>query len=576
MTKINVKNLSMVSAGLLVVFFYISCKKIAIVESTTTDKNIYGYLKANPDKYSKIVTVIDKSGYAGFLDAYGSYTMFVPNDSAVSLYLVEISKPSVDALTETEAKNIVKFHLLEDTLTTAVFKDGKLPLVTMYGQYLVTSITNAGGKSSFNVNRQALVINGNTKTGNGFVHEIDHVLKPAVKSIAELITENPNLSIFKQALVATGFYDTLNTINLTNPARRWFTALAETNQALADSGITSYNALKAKYSNTGNPANPLDSLYIYMAYHIMPEAKYLADIVSANSHFSLAPLEVLASSLDGEKILINDLSFNGVHEPGVELNRGASDVSATTGVLHLANAHFSPKLRFPTAVYWDVADFPEVRRLPAIFRKANGDFEYNAIADIKWNFTTNRLSGGNATGFGYRYDGIISTSFPTYFGDCLNLGLGTTSRHNWVEFTTPLIIKGRYNIWICYKATKQSGNVFLPGGSNLPVQWEFDGVPTSRQMNFNAPRPANTVTDGEMLALGWKRYTVSTLQEMSGKFIGAVNVTTTSRHKMRLVVLPAAGTGQNINILDMIHFIPVDAPSQFLPRFAQDGSLVYN
>ena len=122
--------------------------------------------------------------------------------------------------------------------------------------------------------------------------------------------------------------------------------------------------------------NPLDSLHIYVAYHIIPEAKYLADIASASSHFTLQPLEVLSSKLAVEKVLINDLDFNGVHEPGVELPRSASDISTTTGVLHIASAHFRPKLRVPFPVYWDVADFPEVRKLPAIFRKSGATLNF--------------------------------------------------------------------------------------------------------------------------------------------------------------------------------------------------------
>ncbi len=153
----------------------------------------------------------------------------------------------------------------------------------------------------------------NIKTGNGLIHQIDKVLKPASKTVAELISADTRFSIFRQALQATGYYDTINTINSTDPKlRRWFTVLAETNQALLDSGIASFAALRAKYSNTGNPLNPLDSLNIYVKYHIIPDPRYLADIVSASSHPTLAPLEVLASKLDDVRILINELTFNGI------------------------------------------------------------------------------------------------------------------------------------------------------------------------------------------------------------------------------------------------------------------------
>lgn len=546
--------------------FYSSCKKVDVVKSTTTDVNIYAYLKQNPATYSELVKIVDKSGYAGFLNAYGSYTMFAPTNDAVHLYLTDISKTSVDQLTAAEAQNIVKFHLLEDTLTTASFKDGKLPIVTMYGQYLVTAVVNNAGTSSFNINRQALIVQGNIHTGNGFIHAVDHVLKPATKSISQLISENTQLSIFKQALVATGYYDSLNTINTTDPSRRWLTVLAETNQALLDSGFASYSALAARYSNTGNPMNPLDSLHIYVAYHIIPDAKYLADIVSASSHYSLQPLEVLASKLSGEKVLINDIDFNGVHENGIELQRSTSDVSATNGVLHTALAHFRPKVRVPFPVYWDVADFPEIRKLPAIFRHASFTFAAGSIQDITWEKTD------AANDLKYAYDGPSSTSFPTYYGDHLTLRMGATGARNfWYQFRTPLLVKGKYKVWICYRVQKGSGTVGQPGGSFNPVQVSVDGVPLSRPVTFTDPRP--NLSDGEMDALGWKRYVPNTTTNMCGKFVGIVDITTTDRHMLRMESLAAAGTGQDVNNLDMIHFIPVNM-IQYLPRFAQDGSLV--
>ncbi len=552
-----------------------SCKKLKIEQATTSDLNIYPYLQSKPTQFSEWAKIVDKSGYAGFLTAYGSYTMFAPTDDAVHLYLTEVNKASVDAFTEAEAKAIVTFHLIQDTLATSTFKDGKLPTITMYGQFLVAGVTNTGGVSSININRQALITQGNIKTGNGYIHALDHVLKPAAKSTAQLISDNPNLSIFKQALIATGFYDTVNIVSTANP-KRWYTVLAETNQALADSGFATYNALFARLSNTGDPKNPLDSLHIYVAYHIIPDARYLADIASANSHFTLQPLEVLSSKLASEKILINDLEFNGIHEQGIELPRTTSDISTTTGVLHTATSHFRPKVRVPFPVYWDPADFPEVRKLPAIFRKSGAtlDFAYGTLKDFNWDNPVNVMT--------YSGDGPASSNFPTYYGDHLTIPMGTTSRHHWIEFRTPLLVKGKYNMWICYRASKGSGTLTSStptGGSNCPVQVSFDGIPTTRQFNFCIQRPLGT--DGELLALGWKKYSDSSripnstaFQYMSGKFVGSVDVTTTDRHIVRFDVQPAASTGNPNNYLDMIHFIPVDWSSQYLPRMGTNGAFV--
>jgi hypothetical protein len=150
--------------------------------------------------------------------------------------------------------------------------------------------------------------------------------------------------------------------------------------------------------------------------------------------------------------------------------------------------------------------------------------------------------------------------------------MGNTSRHQWLDFTTPILIKGKYKVWICYRAAKSSGTVGAPGGSNMPVQVYYDGAPLTRPFNFTEQRP--NLSDGELEALGWKKYSPSTTQFMTGKFLGIIDVLTTDRHMIRLMSLPGAGTGQTANYLDMMHFIPIN-DNQFLPRFNVDGTLQY-
>jgi len=240
----------------------IGCRKTILVTTTTSDVNIYTYLVKSPDKFSEFVKILDKSGYAEFLDAYGAYTAFVPDNAAVKTYLQDIGKTGVEALSVDEAKNIVKLHLIQDTINTNSFKDGKLPQITMYGQYLLTGVTNINGVSSYTVNRIALVTQPNITLANGIVHVLDHVLKPATLSVAQLIEQNPDFSIFTQALKETGYYDSLNIVNNPDTTRKFLTVLAETNKALQDSGILRYAAPKAKYSQTGDPKKATDSAHL--------------------------------------------------------------------------------------------------------------------------------------------------------------------------------------------------------------------------------------------------------------------------------------------------------------------------
>lgn len=521
--------------------FFSNCKKVALVTSTTEDVNIYGYLQKHPDQFSELTKILDRTGYDGFLNAYGSYTFFAPTNDAIKAYLTEINKPSADQIDTADLKKLIKFHVIQDTITTNAFKDGKLPLVTMYGQYLVTGVTNKEGSSSFIINRQAVVTESNITLGNGIIHVIDHVLKPATLTLSQLIEKNPNYSIFLQALKETGYYDTLNITNNPDTTRKWLTVMAETNKALSDTGITSYTALKAKYSQKNNPKDPADSLHLYVAYHIITDANYLADLVSSPSHPTLAPLEVLSSSMDSAKtkVLINDIVFNNIHENGAVLDRETSDNSATNGVLHTATAHFAIKIRQPTATYWDVCKFPEVLKQPAVYGKKSLDFVLGSLQDFTWEKNTLTYSFTNAA------------NFPVANNDYLRVPLGLTNsaRNKWVEMRTPLLVKGRYKVWVCYRAQKASNN-----NPVFPTLVKFDGEPFSRLLDFAEAAPSGT--PGEQEALGWKTYMEIINNSYCGRLIGTIDIKTTDRHIVRMECI--SGAGQDVNNLDMIHFIPVN------------------
>ena len=555
------------AAGLLaivaVMFSVPGCRKLKIEEATTDDVNIVGYLDKNLDSFSLFRQILDKTGNAAFLNAYGAYTVFAHTNSGVKTYLTKLGAASVDAADVNTLKDMVRLHLLEDTIYTNSFTDGKLPVITMYGQYLVTSVTNKDGASSYFVNRQAIVQRSNIRVGNGVIHVVDNVLLPAVKTIAQQLEENPDYSIFVQAMKETGFFTVLNTVN-PDLSKRWVTVFAENNKALADSGYTSYAALKAKYSQTGNPANTNDSLYMYVAYHISDGLKFLGDIISSPTHETFLPQEVLSVKLIDQNVIINQDEFNGVLELGVALNRSKSDNAATNGVYHDATGHYMVKFRKPTALYWDVSSFDEIKKLPAYYRKANYNFPRPTEADqpIKsqpWGWGS--LAGTNT--YSYLYSSASSITNAAYNNDISMLPMGLPARPVWWELQTPPIVKGKYKVWICYRQQKQSSS------SNMLCQVTVNGVVMQRTMNFTDTRPAGT--DAELEAIGWKRYTENTGNVWASRQVGVIEFTTTQQQVVRIT--PLVGT-QNNNNLDMIHFIPIDQ-DQVFPRFRPSGEMIY-
>lgn len=539
------------------------CKKLNIVETTTSDVNIVGYLDKHLDSFSLFRQILERTGTSAFLNAYGAYTCFAPTNSGVTTYLKNIGASSVDAADINVLKDMVRLHLLGDTLYTSSFTDGKMPVITMYGQYLVTSVVNKGGTSSYVINRQASVLNSNVKVGNGIIHVVDNVMTPAVKTIAQQLEANSNYSIFVQAMKETGYFAKLNVVD-SDTSKRWITVFAENNQALADSGFTSYAALKAKYSKTGDPTLANDSLNMYVAYHISQGLKFLGDIISTPTHETWLPQEVVSVKLIDQDVVINQDEFNGVLEIGVKLDRTKSDNAATNGVWHDAKAHFMVKYRKPTALYWDVSAFDEIKKLPAYYKKASYDFKRateadNPIKDHYWGWGP--LAGTNT--LTYSYSTSSSNTNYALSNDVNQLPMGLPNRPVWWEMRTPPIVKGKYKVWICYRASKQSSS------SNMLCQVEVNGTLMQRTMNFTENRPSGT--DAELEAIGWKRYIENTTNVFAARQVGVIEFTTTKQQIIRIT--PLSGT-QNNNYLDMIQFIPIDQ-DQILPRFRPDGTKIY-
>ena len=555
MKRLDKKVLSLVAVMLVFVSgIWMSCRKVPIVYSTTDEVNIVGYIDEHLDSFSLFRDMLSVSGYDGFLNAYGSYTLFLPTNSAVEGYLKSKNKSSVDQLNVDSVKSFLKFHLIADTVYTISFNDGKLPYLTMYGQYLVTGASNTTGTTLYRVNRQANVIESNLREGNGVIHVIDHVLEPSTRSLAELVADNPRYSIFAQALKETGIYDSLNIAAKDNAdtTKNWMTLFAQSDSVFKANDINSYAELKNKYSNTGNPKNPNDSLHLFVAYHIIDRANYLADIVSATSYTTWAPLQALTVKYQNDSILLNDDEFNGIHEEGVFLGSTGSDESATNGVLHDATSLLYIKQRSPFAVFWDVCKYPEIMNLPSIYGKDKYAYPWDQLpAFIK-------TSGVKGPQIQY----IGNTGDPVANHDYLSVPIGS-NRSAWFELKTPLIVAGTYKVWICWRRN----------APNIITQVAVDSITMQRTFDKGSYLPSIPAgQEGVLEAQGWKQYTVGWASSVPSYLVGTVTLNTTGQHTIRFTAL--SGGGGDF-WLDMVQFIPVDADQQW-PKFDNLGVAHYS
>ena len=542
-------------AGLLVLGLF-ACKKQQFDLLTTTDVNIVDYLRKSPDQYSELVKALDKTNISPFLNAYGTYTLFAPTNDAFKIYLKEIGKTSVDEVDVTVLRDLLRLHIISDTVRSTSFTDGKLYAPTMQGQFLTTGVVPESGATV--VNRQALALQLNMLTGNGYVHTVDHVLQPATLTLAKQIEGNAKYSIITQALKETGWYDTLNTIVTADTTRRWRTFLLESDSVLKVAGFPTYASFKAKYSNTGNPKLATDSLNLYIAYHMLFDIKYIADIVSFTSHNTYAPQQVVTQILDGQKVLLNQATFNGVFEAGIPMNRATSDLPATNGVLHNLNGQLLLKKRDPFRVDFDIAAQPEIIKLTSIYRKVGKSqtFALGQLKDVTWqnvNSTPQYTTEGATTSNFYWWDDHFD----------FNMRFGNAAANNWIEFKTPLLVKGKYKVWVCFRRASVGQY----------IQLSFDGVPTSKLIDLTIA--LNGALAGAALeATGYKRYTIVTTSNNYAMFAGIVDVATTDRHLLRFTCVKDQGSGAtNTSTVDFVQFIPVDQDQQ-RPLYGRDGTIL--
>ncbi|TKB96253.1 fasciclin domain-containing protein [Pedobacter cryophilus] len=552
-----------------------ACRKSTLVYSVSNRPNITRFLQEHPDEFSELSKVLNLSGTASFLDAYGSYTLFAPNNTAIKAYLQTKGKTTVEEISGDEWKSFVRFHLLEDSIGTEQFTDGKLPQLTMFGQYLITGSESANGQTKIRVNRQANITASNISVGNGLIHTIDNTLTPASLTIAQILEANGNYVIFTEALKKSGLFETLNVLPANNPTlnKKFLTLIAETDDVLKDALIYDYDDLKRTYSNTGDPTLATDSLHLFLEYHILYEAKYLADIITSSAHHTLAPLEVLTAKLSGESVLINDDYFNGTHEVGIELPRNTGDISATNGVVHNAAKHFGIKLRSPYRVDFDVCTFPELLKNKAYYGVNSYEFTTEEAAEL----TEVRFSGAvENKKLIYRFGSGQGTSKTSYNVDVLIVPMatgGTSSRPEWVEFKTPLLIRGKYKIWIGYYTQAQSSS---NGGTKTEVQALIgaDGsdvrtpLSNARTLNFVTKRPGQPADVEE--AIGWKTYMENTSGSQVSRLMGIADIPQTGRYWIRLKAIDGSQTTNNI---DLIQFIPINDNQQY-PKFKPDGTLI--
>ncbi|MDD3321226.1 MAG: fasciclin domain-containing protein [Paludibacter sp.] len=566
--QFNLMSLLIFIIFLSVQFVFTSCEREG--QETTykiyEEKMIDEILEEN--ELSEFLAIIDYAKFRGTIHAYGNYTLFVPSNNAIQNYLQSIGKSSVNDLSSDEAVEIIKFHLIPDSIPTSDFEEGRLSTINFAHRYLTNKPVNIYGKSTYLINRQANIITSNLHGANGYIHIIDKVLTPPTQTITDLIQSLPEseYSLMKLLFSETSWVDTFSVVQ----SNRNYTFFIQSNEAFAKSGINSKEELlELLHKNT--PTVVSDTLiYNYIGYHGINRQQYTLDLMRSSAIESLIKGQVLMFKAKSNSIIVNELIMPKVTEEGVPLLKDSeySNYSCSNGVVHEINGNITIKNRAAYRVYWDIAEQPEIMALK-IFRKGgSATFLPGDLSEITW---------GGKSPQPIVYDSwalpkTLGTDMYTY-NDRLRFRM-STKLNGWMELKTPVLVGGKnqitgedgisYKVWLGYRRTSSSilKTIFKQDGKEDQV------LPYVFKMSDYMPSLANTQPE-VALSQGWKQYTGVYSSIMCMHLLGTIKVYTTGRHILRLESTNDGTEGW----YDMVQFIPVDE-DQIWPRIDMAGKWI--
>ncbi len=172
---------------------------------TFTGEMASDYLKNRP-QFSEFQEIVERAGMMDLLSTYGHYTCFVPNNDAVNTFLKSKGLSSVSDLSTADCDTIARTHLVNNMYTTMEMNQDRLPTANMLGRYIATS-------SGLDDKQNAVIfLEGvshiyfdlaDDSVENGIMQPIDKVIEKSNNYISDLLRDNPKISTFYQALVAT-------------------------------------------------------------------------------------------------------------------------------------------------------------------------------------------------------------------------------------------------------------------------------------------------------------------------------------------------------------------------------------
>ena len=215
--NIIMKKFPIILVALMALFTFVAC----VDNDDDVPMNYYqskkvtaaGFLEENSEQFSEFIAILKRTPYFSMLSTYGTYTLFAPNNDAISRYLQRAGYGNVDNIPTETCDTLARTHIIKKgAFFTTDIGEGALPELNMDDAYIVLSsdsdVTNHNALVYY-INKNSKMIDYNDSVTNGVVHVLDNVISSSSLLLPDKIAEDPALTIFSQALSLTGMCDSL-------------------------------------------------------------------------------------------------------------------------------------------------------------------------------------------------------------------------------------------------------------------------------------------------------------------------------------------------------------------------------
>ncbi|MDO5971336.1 fasciclin domain-containing protein [Flavivirga aquimarina] len=549
------KNIVWITGLVVIILSIISCNDDLDRATffTTDEMTIIETLEANPEIFSSYIEILEKTEFYNSLKSYGNYTCFTPTNEAVKAYIKEKwNVASVSEITNPEdiefLKLIVKFHTIPTGRLTSGFVEGRLADTTYTGDYLTTSFLKGGGIANVEINRGVGLDEYDIRSSNGIIHALDGVLSPFVDPVPVVMEKAGKHTIFVEALKQTGYYEVFSVVFNEFGSKNNFTILAESDEVYSQEGINSFEDL-ANLLSPGDTdyANPDNELNRFVGYHATQNFLYSRNFPDDAFVNTVLPRNAWKSFKTDTELRINETE-TGENDTWTSLIIEDSNYPAKNGVYHTVNKLFTIFTPKPKHIIFDVvSDQPEYQS--RLIRR-NQNVPSTAWEFIRW------FPEGNK-----RY--LQQSNRVNLNNNILDVG-----GYAWIEFDTPVLPKGKYEMLI----SSNGGN-----RARAITQIYWDGEPIGSVYDLTLGNSGKGYPDEALMeSRGWRHgYRCITNNAGTSQYdvAGASRFIITKellcpeqkRHVFRMEVVKAGGTP-----IDYIEWIPVDDNS------GPDDSECYN